>query len=64
MYFARVVASDPVGVGLLFVRNGLLVAAALVAARALWRGTVPRGRAAGKGRLSRARSAGTPATAP
>ncbi|MFI1322372.1 MULTISPECIES: glycosyltransferase family 87 protein [Streptomyces] len=64
VYFARVVASDPVGVGLLFVRNGLLVAAALVAARALWRGTVPRGRAAGKDRLSRARSAGTPATAP
>ncbi|MFH9415405.1 glycosyltransferase 87 family protein [Streptomyces rochei] len=64
VYFARVVASDPVGVGLLFVRNGLLVAAALVAARALWRGTVPRGRAAGKGRLSRAGSADTPAIAP
>ncbi|MBJ6619240.1 glycosyltransferase family 87 protein [Streptomyces sp. DHE17-7] len=64
VYFARVVASDPVGVALLFVRNGLLVAAALVAARALWRGTVPRGRAAGKGRLSRAGSADTPAIAP
>ncbi|MFE0880426.1 glycosyltransferase 87 family protein [Streptomyces rochei] len=64
VYFARVVASDPVGVGLLSVRNGLLVAAALVAARALWRGTVPRGRAAGKGRLSRAGSADTPAIAP
>ncbi|PAN03316.1 hypothetical protein CJI59_01535 [Streptomyces sp. Alain-F2R5] len=64
LYFAQVVASDPFGVALLFVRNGLLVAAALVAARVLWRDAVPRGRAGAKGRLSRTPSAGTPATAP
>ncbi|MDO0928077.1 glycosyltransferase 87 family protein [Streptomyces sp. TG1A-8] len=40
--FAHVVASDGYGVTLLLVRNGLLVAAALLAARALWRSTVPR----------------------
>ncbi len=64
LYFAQVVASDPFGVALLFVRNGLLVAAALVAARVLWRDTVPRGRADAQGRLSRTPSADTPATAP
>jgi hypothetical protein len=64
LYFAQVVASDPFGVALLFVRNGLLGAAALVAARVLWRDAVPRGRAEAKGRLSRTPSAGTPATAP
>ncbi|MFJ8543280.1 glycosyltransferase 87 family protein [Streptomyces sp. NPDC093586] len=67
VWFAHVVASDPLGVTLLFVRNGLLVAAALTAARALWRDTAPRGRpgrSAGSGRLSRVRSADTPATAP
>lgn len=41
LYFASVVASDGLGVTLLFLRNGLLVAAALIAARALWRATVP-----------------------
>ncbi|CAL9546409.1 hypothetical protein SUDANB6_04368 [Streptomyces sp. enrichment culture] len=41
VWFAHVVAGDPPGVALLFVRNGLLVAAALTAARVLWRGTVP-----------------------
>ncbi|MGW3492777.1 glycosyltransferase 87 family protein [Streptomyces sp. NPDC001020] len=40
VYFANVIASDGLGVTLLFVRNGLLVAAALTAARRLWRGTV------------------------
>ncbi|MGW6286155.1 glycosyltransferase 87 family protein [Streptomyces sp. NPDC055107] len=39
--FGRVVASDAWGVTLLLVRNGLLVAASLVAARRLWRSTVP-----------------------
>ncbi|SBU88804.1 Phosphoglycerol transferase and related proteins, alkaline phosphatase superfamily [Streptomyces sp. Ncost-T6T-1] len=39
--FAHVVASDAWGVTLLVVRNGLLVAASLVAARRLWRSTVP-----------------------
>ncbi|MFI8187905.1 glycosyltransferase 87 family protein [Streptomyces sp. NPDC085946] len=42
VWFAHVVASDGLGVTLLVVRNGLLVAATLVAARALWRATVPR----------------------
>jgi hypothetical protein len=42
IYFGNVVASDPLGITLLFLRNGLLVAATLVAARALWRATVPR----------------------
>ncbi|BAG22199.1 MULTISPECIES: glycosyltransferase 87 family protein [Streptomyces] len=39
--FGRVVASDAWGVTLLVVRNGLLVAASLIAARRLWRSTVP-----------------------
>ncbi|CAL9586602.1 glycosyltransferase 87 family protein [Streptomyces sp. enrichment culture] len=44
VWFAHVVASDPLGIALLVVRNGLLVAAALLAARVLWRATVPRRR--------------------
>ncbi|MEU3981899.1 glycosyltransferase 87 family protein [Streptomyces sp. NPDC026672] len=40
--FTHVVASDGYGVTLLFVRNGLLVAAAIAAARLLWRSTVAR----------------------
>ncbi|WP_299530973.1 glycosyltransferase 87 family protein [uncultured Streptomyces sp.] len=40
--FAHVVASDAHGVALLVVRNGLLVAATLTAARRLWTSTVPR----------------------
>lgn len=39
--FGHVVASDAWGVTLLLVRNGLLVAASLIAARRLWRETVP-----------------------
>ncbi|QEV17690.1 glycosyltransferase family 87 protein [Streptomyces alboniger] len=68
VWFSHVVASDPLGVALLLVRNGLLVAAALLACRNLWRQTVsePRGRA---GRpvpeqLSQAPSADTYASAP
>ncbi|WGP09628.1 glycosyltransferase 87 family protein [Streptomyces sp. SH5] len=41
--FGSVVASDAWGVTLLVVRNGLLVAASLIAARRLWRSTVPVG---------------------
>ncbi|MEU8685244.1 glycosyltransferase 87 family protein [Streptomyces sp. NPDC048611] len=37
--FGQVVASDPWGVTLLLVRNGLLVAASLLACRRLWRAT-------------------------
>jgi hypothetical protein len=40
VYFADVVASDRLGVALLFVHNGLLVAACASAARELWRSTV------------------------
>ena len=40
VWFSHVVASDPLGIALLFVRNGLLVAAALLACRNLWRRTV------------------------
>ncbi|MEV5883190.1 glycosyltransferase 87 family protein [Streptomyces sp. NPDC052020] len=58
VWFAHVVASDPLGVALLSVRNGLLVAAALTAARVLWRRTVPRRTAApGPRRTARARRA-------
>ncbi|MFI2036300.1 glycosyltransferase 87 family protein [Streptomyces bottropensis] len=42
IWFAHVVASDWLGVTLLFVRNGLLVAAGLLAAYELWQDTVPR----------------------
>ncbi|MFD9870529.1 glycosyltransferase 87 family protein [Streptomyces niveus] len=41
LFFSHVTASDPLGVTLLVVRNGLLVAAALTACGRLWRGTVP-----------------------
>ncbi|WP_196217894.1 glycosyltransferase family 87 protein [Streptomyces blattellae] len=41
VFFAHVVAGDSLGVTLLFVRNGLLVLATVVAARELWRSTVP-----------------------
>jgi hypothetical protein len=39
VWFAHVVASDTLGVTLILVRNGLLVAAAVTAARVLWRDT-------------------------
>ncbi|KUO22945.1 glycosyltransferase 87 family protein [Streptomyces dysideae] len=42
VWFAHVVASDALGVTLLFVRNGLLVLATVLAARELWRSTVTR----------------------
>ncbi|MFJ7072704.1 glycosyltransferase 87 family protein [Streptomyces sp. NPDC098781] len=42
VYFSHVVASDGLGVTLLFLRNGLLVAATLLAARELWRTTAAR----------------------
>ncbi|MFF4584451.1 glycosyltransferase 87 family protein [Streptomyces sp. NPDC001388] len=41
VFFADVVDSTPLGVGLLLLRNGLLVTAALRAAVHLWRATVP-----------------------
>ncbi|MFD9429122.1 MULTISPECIES: glycosyltransferase family 87 protein [unclassified Streptomyces] len=75
--FGHVVASDATGVSLLLVRNGLLVAASVVAGRRLWRETVPSAgdrRPAGRcgtrraprpGRtLSRAGRSGSPASTP
>ncbi|MDQ1011288.1 hypothetical protein QFZ82_005773 [Streptomyces sp. V4I23] len=47
VWFAHVVASDRVGIALLLLRNGLLVAATLVACRRLWRATVPARQARG-----------------
>ncbi|RBL82707.1 hypothetical protein DDE05_35650, partial [Streptomyces cavourensis] len=44
VYFAEVVASDAWGVALLSLRNGLLVAASVIAARRLWRGDGAGGR--------------------
>ncbi|AXG77416.1 glycosyltransferase family 87 protein [Streptomyces paludis] len=41
LWFDQVVAGRPLGVALLFVRNGLLVAASVAACRALWRATMP-----------------------
>ncbi|MFD9906822.1 glycosyltransferase 87 family protein [Streptomyces sp. NPDC059063] len=40
VWFSHVVASDALGVALLLVRNGLLVAATVLACRTLWRQTV------------------------
>ncbi|WP_425508581.1 glycosyltransferase 87 family protein [Streptomyces genisteinicus] len=45
VWFGHVVASDALGIGLLVARNGLLVAAAVVAGRRLWEG--PAGAPAG-----------------
>ncbi|MFJ8633553.1 glycosyltransferase 87 family protein [Streptomyces sp. NPDC093568] len=42
VWFAHVVASDALGVSLLFARNGLLVLATVLAARVLWRATAVR----------------------
>jgi hypothetical protein len=42
IWFSHVVVSDGLGVTLLFVRNGLLVLAALLGAFELWHDTVPR----------------------
>lgn len=50
--FGHVVASDAWGVTLLLVRNGLLVAASLIAARRLWRSTVPGARGGARALLA------------
>jgi hypothetical protein len=73
--FIHVVTSDAQGVTLMFVRNGLLVAATLIAARRLWKETVPapvrRDRrqmpvqsSAPAGQVSRDGTADTPASSP
>ncbi|MGA4848386.1 glycosyltransferase 87 family protein [Streptomyces sp. G5(2025)] len=66
VWFSHVVASDPLGVALLLVRNGLLMAAALLACRALWRQTVAEhGREPAPAHpVSRAPNADTCASAP
>lgn len=66
LLFDRVVASDPVGVALLVLRNGLLVAATVWACRRLWRATAPyRGTrtAAVRPAASRGAAADSPASA-
>ncbi|MEV8586335.1 glycosyltransferase 87 family protein [Streptomyces sp. NPDC051180] len=40
VWFSHVTRSDPLGVAVLFTRNGLLIAAAVIACRILWRQTV------------------------
>ncbi|MFP3990800.1 glycosyltransferase family 87 protein [Streptomyces sp. E11-3] len=63
IWFAHVVSSDWRGVLLLFVRNGLLVAATLLACRRLWRQTVtPDARRAGS--TGRAPRTARPSRAP
>jgi hypothetical protein len=59
VWFSHVVASDPLGIALLVVRNGLLVAAAVDACRRLWRQTVTaeRGDGAADGRGGSSRTA-------
>ncbi|MFI1965496.1 glycosyltransferase 87 family protein [Streptomyces pathocidini] len=48
VFFAKVVASDPLGIALLALRNGLLAGAALVSCRRLWHDTVTVPRRAGQ----------------
>ncbi|MET9253011.1 glycosyltransferase 87 family protein [Streptomyces sp. NPDC003717] len=59
VWFAHVVASDPLGIGLLTVRDGLLACAALVAARSLWRDTVVRAEGAWRSPARRGAAAPT-----
>ncbi|WAL95037.1 glycosyltransferase family 87 protein [Streptomyces sp. Je 1-369] len=68
VWFSHVVAGDPLGLVLLLVRNGLLVAATVLACRNLWRRTVsaPRGAASRPvpEQISQAPRADTYASAP
>lgn len=52
VFFSDVVASDKLGVFLLLSRNGLLIAASLIACRRLWVSTVPRRSPRGAGDLA------------
>ncbi|MFF4172701.1 glycosyltransferase 87 family protein [Streptomyces sp. NPDC001744] len=47
VWFSHVTRSDPLGMAVLFTRNGLLIAAAALACRILWRETVTEPRPAG-----------------
>ncbi|MEU1052480.1 glycosyltransferase 87 family protein [Streptomyces sp. NPDC005876] len=65
VWFAHVVASDTLGITLILVRNGLLVAAAVTAARVLWRDTAapqPSGAPAGRPARADADADETPVT--
>ncbi|GCB50111.1 glycosyltransferase 87 family protein [Streptomyces sp. NL15-2K] len=63
VWFSLVVSSDPLGITLLFVRNGLLVLATVIGARELWRATVPKPARPSRNLISRADPADSPATA-
>ncbi|MFB8774403.1 glycosyltransferase 87 family protein [Streptomyces broussonetiae] len=63
LWFAHVVASDGLGVTLLFVRNGLLVLATVLAARELWRSTARPDVVEPVRPVTRSEPADTPATA-
>ncbi|OMI90156.1 hypothetical protein BSZ07_10660 [Streptomyces sp. M1013] len=64
LLFADVVASTPLGITLLFVRNGLLVTATLLGAHALWRSPVRHGAPAPHGTPGRPGRAPAPANTP
>ncbi|MFF9847477.1 glycosyltransferase 87 family protein [Streptomyces litmocidini] len=49
VWFSHVTRSDPLGMAVLFTRNGLLIAATVVACRILWRHTVTEPRLAATG---------------
>jgi hypothetical protein len=51
VWFSHVTRSDPLGVAVLFTRNGLLVAATVIACRILWRHTVTEPRLAEGARI-------------
>ncbi|WP_411577006.1 glycosyltransferase 87 family protein [Streptomyces sp. SCSIO ZS0520] len=64
MWFVHVVSSDARGLTLMFLRNGLLVLASVLAARVLWRQTVTGPRDGGHRGLPRQTARGTEHTAP
>lgn len=51
VWFSHVTRSDPLGIAVLFTRNGLLIAATLIACRILWRHTVTEPRLAGAAKV-------------
>ncbi|MFF0476221.1 glycosyltransferase 87 family protein [Streptomyces sp. NPDC004284] len=51
VWFSHVTRSDPLGIAVLFTRNGLLIAATLIACRILWRHTVTEPRLAATGKI-------------
>ncbi|XUM00582.1 glycosyltransferase 87 family protein [Streptomyces venezuelae ATCC 10712] len=51
VWFSHVTRSDPLGIAVLFTRNGLLIAATLLACRILWRHTVTEPRLTGSAKV-------------